>query len=36
MFEYDVDLLDFFRLVDCGDVPAIPGNNARSHELNYA
>jgi agmatinase len=36
MFEYDVDLLDFFKLVDCGDVPAIPGNNARSHELIYA
>ncbi len=35
MFEYDVDLLDFFKLVDCGDIPAIPGNNARSHELIY-
>jgi len=33
MFEYDVDLLEFYRLVDCGDIPAIPSNNARSHEL---
>lgn len=33
MFEYDVDLLTFFRVVDCGDVPIIPGNNDRSHEL---
>jgi len=36
MFEYDVDLLDYFKLVDCGDIPAIPGNNARSHELIYS
>jgi agmatinase len=35
MFEYDVDLLNFFKLVDCGDIPAIAGNNARSHELIY-
>lgn len=35
MFEYDVDLLGFFRLVDCGDIPAVPGNNVRSHEYIY-
>jgi len=33
MFEYDVDLLTFFKPVDCGDIPIIPGNNDRSHEL---
>lgn len=27
MFEYDVDLLSYFRVVDCGDVPVVPGNN---------
>ncbi len=32
MFEYDVDLLTFFRVVDCGDVPTVPGNNVKSHE----
>jgi len=32
MFEYDVDLLTFFRVVDCGDVPTVPGNNKKSHE----
>lgn len=32
MFEYDVDLLSFFRVVDCGDVPNVPGNNAKSQE----
>ena len=32
MFEYDVDLVSFFRPVDCGDVPVVPGNNDRSHE----
>jgi agmatinase len=35
MFEYDVDILSFFRVVDCGDVPNVPGNNAKSHELIY-
>ena len=35
MFEYDVDLLTFFKVVDCGDVPIVPGNNDRSHELIY-
>jgi agmatinase len=35
MFEYDVDLLTFFRVVDCGDVPIVPGNNAKSHEYIY-
>ncbi|MCZ6720223.1 MAG: agmatinase family protein [Proteobacteria bacterium] len=35
MFEYDVDLLTFFRVVDCGDVPIVPGNNDRSHEYIY-
>ena len=33
MFEYDVDLASFFRPVDCGDVPVVPGNNDRSHEF---
>lgn len=32
MFEYDVDLLSFFRIVDCGDVPNVPGNNAKSQD----
>lgn len=36
MFEYDVDILKFFRLVDCGDIPAAPGNNKKSHELIYS
>jgi agmatinase len=35
MFEYDVDILTFFNVVDCGDVPIIPGNTDRSHELIY-
>ena len=35
MFEYDVDLLTFFKVVDCGDIPNVPGNNAKSHELIY-
>lgn len=35
MFEYDVDLATFFRPVDCGDVPTVPGNNEKSHELIY-
>jgi agmatinase len=30
MFEYDVDLMTFFKVVDCGDIPIIPGNNERS------
>ena len=24
MFEYDVDLMTFFRVVDCGDIPIVP------------
>ncbi len=32
MFEYDVDILTFFKVVDCGDVPTVPGNNEKSHE----
>ena len=32
MFEYDVDILTFFNVVDCGDVPTVPGNNEKSHE----
>jgi agmatinase len=32
MFEYDVDLLTFFNVVDCGDVPTVPGNNVKSQE----
>ncbi len=35
MFEYDVDILTFFKVVDCGDVPTVPGNNDRSHEYIY-
>jgi agmatinase len=35
MFEYDVDILTFFKVVDCGDVPNVPGNNLRSQELIY-
>ncbi len=35
MFEFDVDLMTFFRPVDCGDVPVVPGNNERSHEYIY-
>ena len=35
MFEYDVDLLTFFRIVDCGDIPIVPGNNEKSHEYIY-
>lgn len=35
MFEFDVDLLTFFRVVDCGDIPLVPGNNDRSHEYIY-
>jgi len=35
MFEYDVDLMTFFRPVDCGDIPIVPGNNERSHEYIY-
>ena len=35
MFEYDVDLTTFFRPVDCGDVPVVPGNNDRSHKYIY-
>jgi len=35
MFEYDVDLLTFFKVVDCGDVPIVPGNNTKSHEYIY-
>jgi agmatinase len=33
MFEYDVDILTFFKVVDCGDIPNIPGNNAKTHDL---
>ena len=35
MFEYDVDLLTFFRVVDCGDIPFITGSNDRTHEYIY-
>jgi len=36
MFEYDIDVLTFFHLVDCGDVPIVPGNNDRTHEYIHA
>ncbi len=32
MFEYDVDLMTFFRVVDCGDIPNVPGNNELSQQ----
>ena len=32
MFEYDVDILKFFNVVDCGDIPMVPGNNTRSQQ----
>ncbi len=35
MFEYDVDLLTFFRVVDCGDIPTVPGNNKKSQDYIY-
>ena len=35
MFEYDVDLMGFFRPVDCGDIPVVPGNNEKSHDYIY-
>ncbi|HXG39348.1 MAG TPA: agmatinase family protein [Candidatus Limnocylindrales bacterium] len=31
--EYDIDLFEEFRLVDCGDVPVVPGDAARSRRL---
>lgn len=31
--EYDIDLFDDFRLVDCGDVPVVPANAARSRDV---
>lgn len=30
--DWDVDVFDKFRLVDCGDVPVIPGNAERSRQ----
>ena len=32
MFEYDVDLMTFFNVVDCGDIPIVPGNSAKSQQ----
>lgn len=32
LFEYDVDLLTFFNVVDCGDIPIVPGNNELSQQ----
>jgi agmatinase len=32
MFEYDVDILKFFNVVDCGDIPMVPGNNEKSQQ----
>ncbi len=32
MFEYDVDLMTFYNVVDCGDVPIVPGNNKLSQQ----
>ena len=36
MFEYDVDIVKFFRAVDCGDIPIVPGNNDKTHEYIHA
>ncbi len=33
--EYDIDLLKFFRVVDCGDVPVIPSNPRLTHSNIY-
>ena len=35
MFEYYDDLLNFYNLVDCCDVPIVPGNNLTSHDYIY-
>lgn len=32
-FEWDIDLIDHYRLVDCGDLPLAVGNVERTHEL---
>jgi agmatinase len=32
-FEWDIDLFEAYRLVDCGDAPLAIGNAARTHEL---
>jgi agmatinase len=32
MFEYDVDLMTFFNVVDCGDIPIVPGNSVKSQQ----
>jgi agmatinase len=32
-FEWDIDLFDAYRLVDCGDAPLAIGNVERTHEL---
>ena len=32
MFEYDVDLMTFFNIVDCGDIPIVTGNNQLSQQ----
>lgn len=31
--EYDIDLFETFRLADCGDVPIVPADAARSRKL---
>jgi agmatinase len=31
--EYDIDLFEEFHLVDCGDVPVVPGDAARSRRI---
>jgi len=31
--EYDIDLFEEYHLVDCGDVPVVPGNAARSRAV---
>ena len=32
MFEFDIDLMTFFNVVDCGDVPIVTGNNELSQQ----
>ncbi len=33
LVDYDIDIFEKYNLVDCGDVPIVPGNAQRSHEL---
>ena len=35
MFEYKIDLLTAFNMVDCGDIPNVAANPERSHQFIY-